>query len=145
MGYLSLHRIAAVLLALGTCGHTFGGMLKTSRGGPNAGPEADQALATMKAVHFRWQGSSCSWHDFLMGNGFGVSALLVLAVVVLWVLGGLPPEARGPALPIAWAAFVSVALLAAIGFRYFAPPVGAVFGLVALLIGVAALRWTLAG
>jgi hypothetical protein len=144
MSYFTLHRIAAYLLALGTLGHTLGGMGKTARRGPEAGPEADAVLATMRSLHFRWQGADCTWYGFWMGNGLAVSALLLLAVTVLWVLGGLQPGVRRAVLAVAWAAFGSLALLCVLGFQYFTPRIGTAFGVTALLAGVAALRWSLA-
>ena len=138
----NLHRISAILLAIGTLGHTFGGMLDTSRHGPHDTPEADAVLASMKAVHFRWRGAECTWHKFLMGNGLGVTALLLLAIAAAWWLGGLPPNERPMALPIAWAAAASIALLCVLGFVYFTPFVGCAFGVTALLLAIAAARWT---
>jgi hypothetical protein len=98
----------------------------------------------MKAVHYRWQGADCTWYASWMGNGLGVSALLVLAITVLWVLGGLDRAQQPALLPVAWAAFVSLALVGVIGFRYFTPFIGIAFSLVALLAGVAAAGWTVA-
>jgi hypothetical protein len=141
MGYLTLQRISACLLVIATLGHTFGGMLGTARRGSQAGPEADAVFTSMKATHFKWQGADCTWFNFWMGNGLGVSALLVLAVVVLWVLGGLAPGERAAMRPVAWAVFGSLALLAIFGFRYFTPMIGAVFGVIAMLTGIAAVTW----
>jgi hypothetical protein len=117
-------------------------MLKSTLHGPDAGPAADGVLAAMKAVHFRWQGADVTWFDFAMGNGLGVSALLLLAIVVLWVLGGAAPEDRRALRPIAWAVFVSFVLVGALGFVYFAPGVGAAFSTIALLSGIGAVRFT---
>jgi hypothetical protein len=128
-----LYRSAAILLALGTLGHTLGGMLGIARKGPQGGAEGDRVFADMKAVRFDWRGASCTWFGFWMGNGLGVSALLLPVIVALWTLGGAAPGAAGPLLPIAWAVTASLVLLAAIGVRYFAVRVGAVFGLVAAL------------
>jgi hypothetical protein len=141
---MTLHRIAAGLLLLGTLGHTLGGMLGTTRKGAGDAA-ADAVLASMKSVHFKWQGADCTWYAFAMGNGLSVSALLLFAVVALFVLGGVPPETRRALLPVAWAGFGSVALLGVLGFRCFALPVGAVFSLIAILCGIEAVRWTLAG
>jgi hypothetical protein len=56
MTTMILYRAAAVLLALGALGHTFGGMLGTARKGPGA--EADRVFAEMKAVRFNWRGAN---------------------------------------------------------------------------------------
>lgn len=137
MSAFNLYRIAAALLTLGFLGHTLGGMFGTARKGPGAGPEADQVLASMKAVRFKWRGADCTWYGFWMGNGLGVSALIILAIAVLWVLGGAGSSDIQTLRPIAWAAFASLALLAALGFVYFPKRIGLVFALIALLTGVA--------
>lgn len=133
-----LYRAAAVLLALGTLGHTFGGMLGTARKGRQAGSEADRVFADMKAVRFDWRGSECTWYGFWMGNGLGVSALLLPVIVALWTLGGVARGSAAPLLPLAFTATLCLVLLAAIGIRYFGVKVGTVFGLVAALSGAGA-------
>jgi hypothetical protein len=137
MSAFILYRLAAALLTLGFLGHTLGGMIGTAKKGPGAGPEADQVLASMKAVHFKWRGADCTWYGFWMGNGLGVSALIILAIAVLWFLGGAGSSGFQALKPIAWAAFVSLSLLAAVGFMYFPLRIGVVFALIALLTGVA--------
>ncbi len=137
MSAFLLYRIAAGLLTLGFLGHTLGGMIGTAKKGPGAGPEADQVLASMKAVHFNWRGADCTWYDFWMGNGLGVSALIILAIAVLWVLGDAGSAGVQALKPIAWAAFASLSVLAAVGFIYFPVRIGVVFALIALLTGVA--------
>jgi hypothetical protein len=134
-----LYRIAAGLLAFGLVGHTLGGMLGTARRGPQAGERADQVLADMRAVHFKWRGADSTWYAWWLGNGLGVSCLLVLGVAVLWFLAGLSPEQRPAAQPLAWAAFASIALLGACGLKYFGLRIGSVFSIIALLTGAAAL------
>jgi hypothetical protein len=132
-----LYRICAGLLLLATIGHTLGGMFGTARRGPMAGPEADRVFDAMKSVHFRWQGADTTWFKFWLGNGLCVSALFVPAIVALWVLGGLDAIQRHALLPIAWAAFASIALVALLGFRYFGPRAGVGFSVIAILIAVA--------
>lgn len=144
MDHFVLYRVAAGLLFLGTLAHTLGGMLKMSSKGPGAGPEADQVLSSMKSVHFNWRGTNSSWYKFWMGNGLGVSALLLLAIANLWVLGGLDPAGIRPLLALAWVTFVSLALLSILGFEYFSPIIGSIFGLIALLTGIAATLSTMA-
>jgi hypothetical protein len=136
-----LYRICAALLLLATIGHTFGGMLGTARGGPKAGPEADQVFATMKSVRFRWQGADTTWFAFWMGNGLCVSAALLVPIVVLWVLGGggLDVMQRHALLPIGWAVCGSMALTSLLGFKYFGPRAGTGFGVIAILTVIATL------
>jgi hypothetical protein len=131
-----LFRAAAVLLALGTLGHTFGGMLGTARKGPQAGPEADHLFAEMKSVRFHWRGHPSTWYGFWLGNGLGVSALLLPIVVVLWVLGSVLPGESNRWLAIGWTTVVSLGGLSALGFRFFGARIGVVFGLIAALTAV---------
>ncbi len=133
MSYPMLYRVAAVLLTLGTMGHTFGGMIGTAVRGPQAGEAADDVMIAMKSTHFTWRGADSTWYAWWLGNGLSVTALLVLAVTALWFLGGLEPSQRRLALPLAWAASVSLTGLSVLSFLYFANPIGAVFGLIALL------------
>jgi hypothetical protein len=135
-----LYRIAAVLLLLGATGHTLGGMLGTARHGPQAGQEADRVLVEMRSVHFVWRGMDSSWYRWWLGNGLCVSALLILAIVILWMLGD--PRLRQATLPIAWAAFVSLSLLGFLGFKYFGTRIGAGFSAVALLTDIAVILST---
>jgi hypothetical protein len=141
MKYPILYRISSGLLAAGFVGHTFGGMLKTARRGPEAGPEADRVMSQMRAVHFTWRGANSNWFDWWMGNGLSVSSLLLLAIVVLWDLGG---EESGRRMPpsVAWGAFTSLALLTVFGFQYFGTRIGAAFAVTALLTGSAVVMST---
>jgi hypothetical protein len=141
--FFNLYRVAAYILALAILGHTLGGMLGTAQRGPDAGPDADAVLATMKSVHFTWHGSDCTWYGFWLGNGLALSAVLVLAWVVLWVLGGMPPSERRTILPLARAATASLLMLAALGFVYFGAVPGGSFGLAALLASAASIRSTI--
>lgn len=137
MEYLNLYRVSSYLLFLGLLGHTLGGMLGTAKRGPGAGPAADEVFSKMKSILFEWRGGKCTWYGFWLGNGLGVSALLVIAIVVLFTLGGLTPEQLQPVMPIAWATFVSIAGLSVLGFKYFVPRIGIVFGIIAVLVGIA--------
>jgi hypothetical protein len=143
--YFNLYRISACLLILGTLGHTFGGMVGTLRKGRQSGVEEDEVFAKMKSVHFTWRGADCTWFGFWLGNGLAVSALLLLAITVLWVLGGLAPNQLAAVLPIAWAAFVCLVLLSVLGLKYFATRVGVGFGVIAALTGVAAVLSSISG
>jgi hypothetical protein len=99
----------------------------------------------MKSVGFEWRGGKCTWYGFWLGNGLGVSALLVLGIATLYTLGGLSPEQIAPVLPIAWAAFISLAILTALGFKYFVSRIGIIFGLIAALTGIATFLASTAG
>lgn len=137
MTYFYLYRAAAVLASLGLLGHTLGGMLGTAKNGV-AVPEADALMAQMRSLRFMWRGGDSSWFNWWMGNGLGVSALMLPAIVTMWVLSGLSPEQLQPLLPVAWALFAAFAGLCYLGFKYFVARIGVVFGLIAALTGIAA-------
>ena len=143
MRYPILYRISSGLLTAGFLGHTFGGMLKTAHRGPEAGPDADRVMSQMRAVHFTWRGTDSNWFDWWMGNGLSVSSLLLLAIVVLWALGGEKSGRQMP-LSVAWAAFASLALLTVFGFGYFGARIGSAFALTAVLTGGAVVLSTIA-
>jgi hypothetical protein len=137
MDYHLLYKIAGYLLCLGFLGHTFGGMLGTAKKGVGAGPEADEVLAKMKSVGFVWRGGKCTWYGFWLGNGLGVSALILPLIMTLLTLGGLEREQIAPFIGVAWFSFLSLALLTLLGFKYFVSRIGIVFGLIAVLVGIA--------
>jgi hypothetical protein len=78
------YRIAAVLLVLFDVGHT--------SGFPWSDPKWGVDLGSMQQTHFHIMGFSRTYWDFYVGFGLFVSVLLLLAVVLAWQLGGLPPE-----------------------------------------------------
>lgn len=125
---------------LGLLGHTLGGMLGTAKRGVNAGPVADEVFEKMKSVSFEWRGGNCTWFGFWLGNGLGVSALLVPVIAILYTLGGLSAEQSGNLLPIAWTTVLSLFVLSFLGFKYFISRIGIVFGLIALLSGIATIQ-----
>lgn len=139
MAYQWIYRAAALLLTLGTLGHTLGGMIRMSRRGPGAGEAADRVLAEMRDVHFVWRGMDSSWFRFWMGNGLGVSALLVLAVALLWILGFSSQASLRVLLPVAWALCISLALLGLVSGMYFGTRLAIVWGLIAALTILATL------
>lgn len=140
MEYFNLFRVSAYLLSLGLLGHTLGGMLGMAKRGPGAGPAADDVFTKMKSVEFEWRGGKCTWFGFWMGNGLGVSALIVPVIAVLFTLGGTNAEQFQSVVGVAWATFFALAVLSVLGFKYFVPRIGIVFGLIAVLTGIANIR-----
>ena len=105
------YRIAAVLLLLFDAGHT--------SGFPWSDPQWGVDLRSMQSTHFYIMGFSRTYWDFYVGFGLFVSAFLLLAVVLAWQLGGLPPESlarmRGTACAFALC-FIAVTVLS---WKYF--------------------------
>lgn len=135
---LVLFRIAAALLAIGTLGHTFGGMFGTAKHGPVGSQEATRVFNDMRSVRFKWQGSECTWFGFWMGNGLCVSAFFLLTIAILLVLGSTAAPVPGALVLLAWVTFACLALVAGISFKYFGKTVGLVFALIAALTGLGA-------
>lgn len=142
MNLFNLYHIACYLLTLGFLAHTFGGILRPVLQKRKSGVPENDVFIQMKAVTFKWRGAKSTWFNWYVGNGLGVSALLILEMVTLWTLGSLTHEQVKIILAIPWAAFASLVLLTYLGFRFFAPLVGVTFGLIAILTGIAAYQST---
>jgi len=107
----TFYRIAAVVLLLFDAGHT--------SGFPWSDPKWGVDLGSMRSTHFYIMGSSRTYWDFYVGFGLFVSVFLLLAVVVAWELGGLPPGTLAHVRGIAWAFAVCFAAITALSCRYF--------------------------
>ena len=106
-----LYRIAAVLILLFDVGHT--------SGFPWSDPKWGVDLGSMRSTHFDILGSSRTYWDFYVGFGLFVSMFLLLAVVLAWQLGGLPPETLALMRGTAWTFAVCFAAIAVLSWRYF--------------------------
>ena len=108
-----LYRIAAILLALFAIGHTVG-FLQV-----DPAWHVDSLVQSMKSSHFDVNGSERTYWDFFVGFGFFVTALLLLASVLCWQFGSLPPETLAAMRLSAWALAVCFAVVAYLSWRYF--------------------------
>lgn len=115
MKYFTPFRIATYLLLLFCAAHTGGGMLSEK----SLGFKADGVFALMKAVHFDFNGSDCTYYGFWFGFGITVSVFLLLSAVIAWQLDKVPASAWPAVSVIAWALVVSHAVNAFIGWKYF--------------------------
>jgi hypothetical protein len=106
-----LYRIAAVLLLLFDAGHT--------SGFPWSDPKWAVDVSAMRSTHFYIMGFSRTYWDFYVGFGLFVSVLVLLAVVLAWQLGGLPPEALARMRGTAWTFAFCFAALAVLSWKYF--------------------------
>jgi len=136
MRHFTPFRIATYLLLIFCAGHTLGGMLAQK----SLGPESDAVFASMKAVHFNFNGSTCSWYGFWFGFGLMVSVFLLLSAVVVWRLDGARPESWPAMSPIAWALVAAYACTAALSWAYFFAGPGVIATLVTLLLAFGAAR-----
>jgi hypothetical protein len=106
-----LYRIAAVLLLLFDAGHT--------SGFPWSDPKWAVDLGSMQSTHFYIVGFSRTYWDFYVGFGLFVSVLLLLAVILAWQLGGLPPESLALMRGTAWGFALCFAGVTFLSWKYF--------------------------
>ncbi len=136
MKYLSPYRIAAYLLVLFCAGHTVGGMLAQK----SLGPQSDAVFASMKAVHFDFNGADCTWYGFWFAFGLLTSVFLLFSAVAAWQLDKIEPAQWRAVSMIAWALVVSHVANAILSWKYFFAGPGVLATLVSILLGVGALR-----
>jgi hypothetical protein len=105
------YRIAAVLLLLFDAGHT--------SGFPWSDPKWGVNLGTMQSTHFYIMGFSRTYWDFYRGFGLFVSVFLLLAVVLAWQLGRLPPATLALLRVTAWAFALCFAGITVLNWKYF--------------------------
>jgi hypothetical protein len=123
------YRIAAVLLLLLDAGHTSGFPWSDPAWGVDLGP--------MRSSHFYIMGFSRTYWDFYVGFGLLLSVYVLLAVVLAWHLGGLPPESLARMRGTAWTFALCFAAITVLSWKYlFVIPV--VFAIVITLCLTAA-------
>ena len=105
------YRIAAVLLLLFEAGHT--------SGFPWSDPKWGVDLGSMRSTHFYIMGFSRTYWDFYVGFGLFVSVFLLLALVLAWQLGRLPPESLALMRGTAWAFALCFAAITVLSWKYF--------------------------
>src|SRR6202051_580357 len=104
------YRIAAVLLLLFDAGHT--------SGFPWSDPRWGVDLSAMRSTHFYIMGFSRAYWDFYVGFGLFVSVFLLLAMVLAWQLGSLPPESLALMRGTAWAFALCFAAITVLSWKY---------------------------
>jgi len=110
--------VASVLLLIFAAGHTTGMLSNRS-----LGPDADAVHATMRAVHFAFNGSTRTFDDFMHGLGFATSSFLLFSAFVAWRLSTIAHEHWETVAPIAWALCVCHVGTAILSWTYlFAGP-----------------------
>ena len=73
----------------------------------------------MRSTHFYIMGFSRTYWDFYVGFGLFISVFLLLAVVLAWQLGSLPPESLALMRGIAWTFSVCFAAITVLSWKYF--------------------------
>ncbi len=123
------YRIAAVLLLLLDAGHTSGFPWSDPAWGVDLGP--------MRSSHFYIMGFSRTYWDFYVGFGLLLSVYVLMAVLLAWHLGGLPPESLARMRGTAWTFALCFAAITVLSWKYlFVIPV--VFAIVITLCLTAA-------
>ena len=128
-------RIAAVLQALGTVGHT----VETASAAPTHGPAEQAVFDAMRAFRFDLMGSTRSTWDFYRGYQFSMTVMFLLLVSLLWLLSNLSRSAPEQARPLVLAILVAESASAILGWRYFFAAPGVVCGAITLCLAIAAL------
>jgi hypothetical protein len=107
------YRIASVLLALFTIGHTIGFLQSDPAWG------VDALLASMRSIHFNDQGFNRTYWDFFVGLGLIVTVLYLFAAVFAWQLSRLKAETLAQMRGIAWAFAVCFGAITVLSWRFF--------------------------
>jgi len=130
-----LLRIASVVFALYTAGHSFGAMIKDPQGG---GPLKQATIGAMRSYHETIQGASRSYWDFYKGFGWFVSCALLLFAILCWQLSTIARTQPSIARQLILTLFViSIPMTVLAYTNFFAAP--AIFSTVGtLLLGAAA-------
>jgi hypothetical protein len=106
------YKFAAVVLALFAAGHTFGFRQTDPAWG------VDAVVASMKSVHFKFQGFDRTYWDFFLGFGFFVTAFLLFSIVLSWQLGAMKPESLSQMRTIRWSFALCYVAIAVITWNY---------------------------
>ena len=130
-----LLRIASIVFALYTAGHTYGALFKDPSDG---GPAKQAVLYGMRTYHENLAGASRSYWDFYMGFGWFVTCALVLFAVLSWQLSTLARTQPSIARPLILTLFViSIPMTVLAYTNFFAAP-ATLSTAATLLLGAAA-------
>jgi len=129
-------RVAAALLLLFCAGHTAGGMLAQK----SLGPASDAVFAQMKAVHFVFNGSDCTWYGFWFGFGMTVSLFLLSSAIIAWQLDKVSTAIWPSVSVIGWCLIAAHAVNTYLSWRYFFVGPTVIGGLATALMAWGALR-----
>ena len=108
-----LYRISSILLVLFAIGHTVGFLQVDPKWG------VDTLVQSMKSIHFNISGSERTYWDFFVGFGLFVTVLMLLASLIAWQFGSLPPETLAAMRFSAWGFAACFAAVAYLSWRYF--------------------------
>jgi hypothetical protein len=125
-----LYRIAAVLILLFDLGH--------SAAFPWSDPQWGVDTSVMRSSHFQILGFSRTYWHFYVGSGWSIGVFLLLAAVLAWQLGSVPPQSFRLVRATAWALALSFVALTVLNWLYFFTIPIVFSGLIAIcLVGAA--------
>lgn len=122
-------KLAAILQALGTVGHTTATLNPQSRG-----PEEQAVFSAMRSFHFTMMGSVRSHWDFYKGYELSITVTFALLAVLLWQLSSLSRTAPELARPLIVTIILSEIFFSIIGWIYFFAAPGVTSLLIALCL-----------
>ena len=128
-------RIAAVLQALGTVGHT----TATASAAPTHGPGERAVFDAMRAFRFDIMGSTRTTWDFYRGYQFSTTVTFLLLVSLLWLLSNLSRGTPEQARPLVLAILVAQSASAILGWTYFFAGPGVIGSAIVLCLAIAVL------
>ncbi len=134
--YFSAYRSATYLLLLYCTGHTAGGMLAQR----SLGAESDAVFASMRSVHFVFNGATCTWYGFWFGFGLLASVFLLLSAGISWQLDRVPTSQWPAVSRIAWMLVASSVCNAVLSWAYFFAGPGVFATLITVLLAVGTWR-----
>jgi hypothetical protein len=122
-------KLAVILQALGTVGHTM-----ATQNPPSRGPEEQAVFSAMRSFHFTMMGSARSHWDFYKGYELSITVAFALLAVLLWQLSSLSRTAPELARPLIVTIIISEIFLSMIGWIYFFAAPGVTSLLIALCL-----------
>lgn len=107
-------RAASILTLIHSILHTVGGVFGEVPSGP-----AETAAAAMKVNTFVTMGVTRSYWQFYRGMGLGMTILLTLEAVALWLLGNVVRESDSDLRPVLAVFLVGYVAMAMNSWKYF--------------------------
>ncbi|KAK9234318.1 hypothetical protein V1525DRAFT_413453 [Lipomyces kononenkoae] len=114
MQYLTPLHISTYVLLVFASGHTLGLCLPH-----DYTPAANAVLASMKTVHFDFNGSDCTFYGFYTGFGLMVTVFMLFSAFLTWLLAEAKASDRAVLKPIAWALLLAYLPMTGLSWMYF--------------------------
>ncbi len=126
-------RVASILQAFGTVGHT-----TASFDSPSRGPGEEAIFNVMRAYRFNIMGLSRSHWDFYVGYELAIAVTFAILAVLMWQLSNVIRTAPEQASPLIVTILIYEIFMSIIGWEYFFAGPGVMSILIAVCL-VAAL------